>query len=724
MRTRWFAIFLAAFLIMSSHQTIQATSNSYDYTETGPYIDRLVYIIIPDPDMRILALQSDYTDIDASFSNSITYKLVLEAHPDISVHQFLRNGYGSITFNCRVYPLNITGFRRAFSYAFSKTQVVTELYGYSKVHDSMIPYINPFCIEDVFDSHWYESEVDIGNAILDELNFTINPATGFRDAPNGESFTIKLGYSETNDNQKVASIAKQALQMLHIDVMITGYQSWLKSFNPFSQFNMVLQERDFSDYGICWLVSEFGSEYANDISINPSGFSNSTFDMRGEQLLNSSSYEGVFQAVAEMQKILHYEVPSVVAYQNYYFQAYREDFFKGHVEDLGRHIDGYWTMLNIKQIDETLGGTVLVSTDGPPDSFNIFVAESNSSKKIFDKIHLGLYTRTPDLEPIPQLVEQMLIETSEENPNVPKGHSRYTIDLRKNATWSDGVNVTAEDVSFTFNYILDSGLCGNPMADDLTELTSVYSPSTQRVVFEFYSESYWNFEKFAYQYILPKHVFDDFSIEEWDSLNISILEDYPVDNVNCGPFVLSDFEEGEFYELSVHPNLRRDYQWWPSGSYVPKLSHSPDFWNLFQFFIIRWNFNWEIVWGQGSESGTVAFDGYRAAFTPGFSAYRYTILLDGEYHLSTPWKFHDWISNQIVIYVNDNSLSLGQHNFTIIVENSYNSEVQIDTVLVTIMLPTFVGTFSVGLTLPFIIFVCFRRIRISHLRGHRKAALV
>ncbi len=722
MRTRWFVILLVVFLIISIHQTTHANSDGYDETESRPYINRLVYVIIPDPDMRILALQSDYTDIDSSFSNSITYKLVLEGIPNISIHQFLRNGYGSITFNCRVYPLNITGFRRAFSYAFSKTQVATELDGYSKEHDSMIPYINPFCIEDLLDSHWYESEVDIGNAILDELNFTINPATGFRNAPNGESFTIKLGYSETNDNQKVASIAKQALEMLHVDVMTTGYQSWLKSFNPFSQFNMVLRERDFSDYGICWLVSEFGSEYADDININPSGFSNSTFDIWGEQLLDSNSHEGVFQAAAEMQKILHYEVPSVVAYQNYYFQAYREDHFKGHVEDLDRHIDGYWTMLNIKQMDETLGGPVVVSTDGPPDSFNIFVAESNSSKKIFDKIHLGLYTRTPDLEPVPQLIEQILIETSEENPNVPKGHSRYTIDLRKNAAWSDGVPVTAEDVSFTFNYILDSGFCGNPMADDLTELMSVYSPSTQRVVFEFYSESYWNFEKFAYQYILPKHIFDDFSIEEWDSLNISILEDNPVENVNCGPFVLSDFEEGEFYELSVHPNWIRAYPG-NEGSYIPKLSPSPDFWSPFQTFKIMWNFYWEIVWSQRSEFGTVALGRYRAAY-PGFAAYRYTILLDGEYYLSTSWKYYEWTSNQIFILVNDNSLSLGQHNFTIIIENSYNSGLQIDTVLVTIMLPTIVGTFSVGLTLPFFIFVCFRRIRISHLREYRKTSLV
>jgi len=707
------------FLIISSHQTTQVNSDDYDETESRPYIDKIVYRVIPDPDTRILALLADAIDIHASSFDPSSYWPVLNVDPDISIHQSLRNGYGSITFNCRMYPLNLTGFRRAFSYAFSKTQVIAELDGFSKEHDSLIPYVNPFCIEDELSPHWYESEVDIGNAILDELNFTRDPTTGVRNAPNGEPFKIEMGYSGTSCNRKVAIIAQKAFENLHVDVIITSYQKSKKSYNPFIDFNLVLREIDFIDYGISWLASEYGSEYAKDININPSGFSNSSFDIWGEQLLHNTTYDDVSQAAAEMQRILQYEVPSIVVYQNYYFQAYRNDKFTNYVEDLDRHIDGYWTMLNIRLLDGTTGGTVSVGIDQKPDSFNFFVAESNLSKVIFDKIHLGLYTRSPDLEPIPQLVEAMVVETSEENTNITQGHTRFTIDLRDDRRWSDNIPVTADDVAFTFNYILESGRYGNPKADDLAELMSVYSPSTYRVILEFCSESYWNFEKFAYQYILPKHAFNGTSFEEWDSWEISILEENQVENINCGPFVLSDFEEGEFYELSVNPDWMRS-RWDPyDGMYVARLSPGQDFRSLFQFFTIKWNLNWELIFSHSSESLTTGLDRYIIPCSPAVPFVSYTILLDGEFYLFKSLNpfYPDPFPTEISVHVNDNSLSLGEHNFTIIVHSSYGGDFGSDTVIVTIMLPTFVGVLLAGFSVPFLIFVCYRRINGSNPKG-------
>ena len=49
----------------------------------------------------------------------------------------------------------------------------------------------------------------------------------------------------------------------------------------------------------------------------------------------------------------------------------------------------------------------------------------------------------------------------------------WTFTIRKNAKWSDGVPLTAKDVAFTYNYIVD-----NP--DDTSNLTAYTQPDQAR----------------------------------------------------------------------------------------------------------------------------------------------------------------------------------------------------------------------------------------------------
>jgi ABC-type transport system substrate-binding protein len=675
LRRRWFTVLLIAFFVVCFLHTRPVSSNGYELPDSGPYIDKVVYVVIPDQNDRWLALQSGYVDIDSTILDNLPF-LPLGLGPDESAHEILRNGYEQITFNCREYPLNISGFRRAFAYAFDKRDVVTGSRWYGHMHDSLVPSVNPFCVEDELEWNWYEDESDSGNAILDDLNFTMNPVTGVRDAPNGNPFSINLGFFGPPDNDEIAMIAKEALEDLHVMVRIS---------DPCCNSNMILHERDFTDYDISWLASEYGSAFVNETMINLSGFSNSTFDMWGEQLLNSRSYEAVFHAASEMQKILHYEVPSVVVYENYYFQMYRTDKFKDHIEDLDRYITGYWTMLNIKRVDGLLGGTLVVAVDQDPDSFNFFSAESNVSKILMDMMYLGLYTRTPELEATPQLAKGMVVETHEDNPYVSKGHTRYILEMKNDLFWTDGVPVTADDVAFTFRYILDSDYYGNPMAEDLTGLVAVYAPNPMRVVVEFDTESYWNFEKFAYSYILPKHVLEEIGLEDWDNWSLTLEERPHILERSCGPFIFTDYEPNEFYELSVNPDWRDDpYNGLPASdiSIIPV----EDFSTMLPFFQFRWDLTWD----------------HQDYYYP----FDYTILLDGEHFLTSRWYGYGTIN----VNVNDPYLFQGTHNFTIIIETLHHG-LAIDTVIVTIQVSMYQVTPILGLVLPFAITGFFMVVR-------------
>jgi peptide/nickel transport system substrate-binding protein len=148
----------------------------------------------------------------------------------------------------------------------------------------------------------------------------------------------------------------------------------------------------------------------------------------------------------------------------------------------------------------------------------------------------------------------MLIETHSDNPAVPDGHTRFTIDIIQNATWSDGDPLTAEDVAFSFTYAMESITYGNPASTDIGDLVAAYATTTSRVIVEFATETYWHFSNFAYDTIIPEHIFNDdtgIGYAGWNTWNPVFDPAEP--NVNCGPFVFSDYEAGEFYKLEANP---------------------------------------------------------------------------------------------------------------------------------------------------------------------------
>ena len=530
----------------------------------GPYVDKIVFKVINNQDQRILALQAGEIEMDNAFFDPV-HLPTLDADPDIDIFSALRNGYGHITINCRDYPLNISGFRRAFAFAFDKTAVTAEvLDGFSQEHDSLVPFPNGWCIEDELPYHYYTAQVDIGNRILDNLGFEIDPVSGFRNAPDGTPFDVVIEYSSSSPEIAggTAQVGVDALIALHVnaETRAADFNEYTARLDGHGDYDMVFYANNFLTNDVDWLAREYWGEYADTPYRNRCNFANASYDAWRDQLLYGTTYEEVFEAAAEMQKILHENVPRLVCYENTYMQGYRNDQFTGHVEDLAYYISGFWTMRKIHRIDGTRGGTVPVAIGQEPDSFNIYVTNSAYAGAILNNLWPSLYAYAPDLTPYPDLAESCETDTHATDPTVPEGHTRFTINVIQNATWSDGTQLTAEDVAFTFTYAFESGIYGNPAAATLTSLIAAYAPTPYTAVIEFDTESYWHFSNFAYNSIIPKHIFNDVDGIGYDGWNTwNPVFDPAEPNVNAGPFVFTDFEAGEFYEITAN----EDYHYYP-----------------------------------------------------------------------------------------------------------------------------------------------------------------
>jgi ABC-type transport system substrate-binding protein len=520
----------------------------------GPYIDRVVYKTIGD---AYSGLISGEVDLILTFMGEDD-AIDLEQHPEINVSRMLRMGYGHITINCEKYPLNISAFRRAFAFAFDKSRIVADVWGGNgQEHDSMVPYPMSWCIEDDLAYHYYSAQPGLGNQLLNDAGFTINPMTGYRLAPDGTPFQIVFEYFAVSIHNEITQIALDAFASLHVDAVSepAEFGEVLYRMDFHQDYDMVMYASQFARDEVNWLATHYGSEYADKDFQNPTNFRNETFDSWLPKLMQSTDYGEVYEAAAEMQRILHYNVPRIVTYHNMYIQPYRVDTFTGHIQDKGRYISSQWTLRNLRKIDGTRGGTVSIRAE-EVNSFNPFNHRTIYAAEVLINLWPSLFSRDPNLQPWPYLAKSCKTETHVDNTAVTAGNTRFTIDIIENATWSDGEPLTAADVANTFTYLLESGRFGNPWSSGLEDLVAAYALTPTRLIVEFNTESYWHFANFAYTLIVPKHIFnpvDGYDYDEWNMWNPIYDPTHPY--VTCGPFELTDYVMGEFYELSANPDF-------------------------------------------------------------------------------------------------------------------------------------------------------------------------
>jgi ABC-type transport system substrate-binding protein len=561
---------VAAFLFMAVSpafaQEIRYLSESPDGLNKGPWLDKVVWKLIEGEDQRILALQSGEIDQHDSFLEPPSVP-ILAADPDIEImDDVLRSGYGHIKINTAKAPFNWTSFRRAFNFAFDKVRVKADIFqGLCEMLDSPIPLTHTdWNIEDELPYHYYNPEETLGNELLNDTGWAFDPVSGYRLDPNGNSIpTIVIGYSPSSPAIAggCAQVGVDALRALGFQAETNqeDFNTYLGNLYNHEDYDMIFYASNYlTTASVGFFLYAYGSEYADVYQQNPTNFRNETIDRILNDLRYASTFDEAYNASAWMQRLIHYEAPQVVCYENMYLQAYRTDQFKNHVlYDNSRYINSLWSLLQIRQNNDEYGGTLNIALGQEPSTFNIYTSTSAYVQAVLDMQWMNLYDWGPDLYCYPQLATGYLEETHDINPSVPEGHQRFTFDMVQNATWSDGEPVTAEDVAYTFTYAYESGLLGNPAGIDLGNLVSATAPSTYRVVIEFSDTNIWNFYSAAVGSIIPKHVFETIGYDGWNSWNPGFNPEDP--NVVCGPYILTDFEAGEFYELTANPS----WAYWP-----------------------------------------------------------------------------------------------------------------------------------------------------------------
>jgi len=187
------------------------------------------------------------------------------------------------------------------------------------------------------------------------------------------------------------------------------------------------------------------------------------------------------------------------------------------------------------------GGTIRFNGSQPPKSFNAYVDNNSYSAMVFDLMYeklLGTDMRT--LDSAPALARRWAV--SEDG-------REFTFVLDTRAKWSDGVPVTAEDVKWTFDSVMDPKSDTGPWKAMLGffESPEVVDRLTVRFRKKGDSAKDWrdilNCSSF---WVLPRHAFAGQAFNRLEFLNAVV----------GGPYRIARVEE------QVETELRRHGAWW------------------------------------------------------------------------------------------------------------------------------------------------------------------
>lgn len=528
---------------------------SHDALTTGPYLDGIEFVVI-DEDLAPSALFNNETDLMGNFLDPEQTMLGSEW---IDLPTTPRNGYGYFTINCNKYPLNITAFRRALAFALDKDTICEEgLGGLGILQDSCIPQINPWSYEGSFDDNYYQSNVTMGNILLDQAGFNDINDDDVREAPDGSALSVDLATYESSEiGQFVCQQAIIALEALGINssiILDAGAYNINDRLYFHLDYDIIFTSTSFPDFNIDWFAYEYWSEYIDEPYYNYPNFQNVSYDTWRETLLYMDFYPSVQAAAVEMQKIIQYECPIIVCYENLLISAHRTDRFEGWMNVPSRGIPNWWNYFGVHlrtNTDISNGGTLRVSINGDVQSFNIMMLGNsrgstygNGEYKILRLLYDSLLMLAPNNTLIPWLADSY----STHSVGGFRGEMSITLEINSNAKWSDGSLLTAEDAAYSLNFYKEAD--EHPFGSNLGNMVNASVDNFGRLIIEYNEISYWNLQSLASVPILPKVLLSELNPEEWMLWNPNPLVD---EMLTSGPFIISDYEVNNHISLVANP---------------------------------------------------------------------------------------------------------------------------------------------------------------------------
>jgi peptide/nickel transport system substrate-binding protein len=183
------------------------------------------------------------------------------------------------------------------------------------------------------------------------------------------------------------------------------------------------------------------------------------------------------------------------------------------------------------------GGTLRILQIEPAVGFNPAL-EGGNWPETQRLVYNGLTDFNPASELVPGLARSWTYS---------EGADVFTFQLMPGVKFHDGKDLTAEDVKFTFEMVVDSN-AGSPFASYLPNLKSVDAPEKDTVTFKFNGPNVLFMPALSALGIVPKHLWSGSDPKK---------SPYLVKPVGTGPFMLKEWQRSDHLTFVANPNYFR-----------------------------------------------------------------------------------------------------------------------------------------------------------------------
>ncbi|MDQ0257808.1 peptide/nickel transport system substrate-binding protein [Evansella vedderi] len=184
------------------------------------------------------------------------------------------------------------------------------------------------------------------------------------------------------------------------------------------------------------------------------------------------------------------------------------------------------------------GGELVLGSMSDPVMFNPYYSADSASADIEGQLFNGLMTSNTELEMVPDLAVDY--------PEVSEDGLVWTYRIHEGVLFHDGVELTAEDVVFSFSIPIHEDYTG-PRASTFQYLESVEALDDYTVQFTLSQpDAAWPIT--ASYSILPKHILGDVPIADLEDYNEFNLEN----PIGTGPFKFAGWDAGVSVTLEAH----------------------------------------------------------------------------------------------------------------------------------------------------------------------------
>lgn len=190
--------------------------------QQAPYLDKLVFKVIPDPSMQVTAFQAGEADI--LFVNSAGQIVQLENHPEAEILEASLNSLVYLGFNCQQPPFDDARVRQAVAHAIDKQEVVdVALAGMGETAFSPLATHLPGFDPDL-KSRERTLDLEESASLLGQAGYT-RQADGTWLAADGSPLEFELLISTRAPNEAVATVLQEQLKKAGIAVTIRSLES-------------------------------------------------------------------------------------------------------------------------------------------------------------------------------------------------------------------------------------------------------------------------------------------------------------------------------------------------------------------------------------------------------------------------------------------------------------------------------------------------------------------